>query len=232
MSFQLAEKYQTPVIILTDFFLDNRVENIRAPEASEDEKADANIYPDESAKGVYKRFRITESGISPRSIPGMEGLGFTATGLEHTESGTPNYESDNHITMCAKRERKIMAALEDLPAPVEYFNEEDDPDVGVISWGSTFGSSLEAVGLVRKRGVKAQVLKVTSMYPYHADIIRQFMAKCRAILIPELNHSGQLANLIGHLYNKDVVRLSKAAATPMTPGEIVEKIEWILEDIK
>jgi 2-oxoglutarate ferredoxin oxidoreductase subunit alpha len=232
MSFQLAEKYQTPVIALTDFFLDNRVENIVEPEASEAEKANGNILPDQSEKDRYERFKLTDSGISPRAIPGMEGFVYTATGLEHSSSGSPNYESENHLEMCAKRERKINRALEDLPRPVEYYDEEQDPDIGIIGWGSTFGSALEAVGIVRKQGIKAQALKVTALYPYHGDIIREFMNKCKAVLIPELNHSGQLANLIGHLFNGDVIRMNRAAATPMTPGEIVEQIERIVGEDK
>ncbi len=231
-SFQLAEKYQTPVIVLTDFFLDNRVENIIEPEASEAEKANGNIVPDDSTKYNYERFSNTDSGISPRSVPGMEGFVFTATGLEHTTSGTPSYESENHKIMCAKRERKINRGLEDLPTPIEYFNEEQTPDVGVIGWGSTFGSVLEAVDIVRRNGIKAQALKIISIYPYHEAEIRTFMSKCKDVLIPELNHSGQLANLIGHLYNKDVIRLSSAAALPMTPQEIALKIESIVEASK
>jgi 2-oxoglutarate ferredoxin oxidoreductase subunit alpha len=88
-SFQWAERYQTPVVVLTDFFLDNRVENVVMPDAGEEDKADGNIYPDPSTRGNYRRFERTESGISPRAIPGMEGFIFTATGLEHTEKGGP-----------------------------------------------------------------------------------------------------------------------------------------------
>jgi 2-oxoglutarate ferredoxin oxidoreductase subunit alpha len=118
-SFQLAEKYQTPVIVLTDFFLDNRVENILMRHAKEEEKADGNVYPNEAVKGSYRRFEITESGISPRSIPGMGGFLFATTGLEHTEKGIPDYSPDNHMKMSDKRHRKIEAALKDLPEPVE-----------------------------------------------------------------------------------------------------------------
>ena len=226
-SFQLAEKYQTPVIVLTDFFLDNRVENIAMPHASEEEIGDGNIYPDETEKGSYRRFEITESGISPRSIPGMEGFHFSTTGLEHTETGNPDYSSRNHMKMSDKRHRKIQWALRDIPEPLE-FSDGGSLDVGVIAWGSTFGSALEAVLKGREKGLKVGALKVTSMYPYHADAIRDFMDRCVEVLIPELNHQGQLANLIGHLHKKDVVRLNHATGIPMPASVILKKVEELL----
>ncbi len=226
-SFQLAEKYQTPTVVLSDFFLDNRVENVAVPKASEEDTADGNIYPEGSEKGIYKRFADTESGISPRSVPGMEGYLFTTTGLEHTEKGVPDYTSDNHMKMSAKRHRKIYGALKDLPRP-EEFRQHAQLDVGVIAWGSTFGSALEAVKKAQQKGLKAGALKVTSIFPYHADLIRGFMDRCGQVLIPELNYEGQLANLIGHLHRKDVLRLNQATGIPMSPNAILSKIQSLI----
>jgi 2-oxoglutarate ferredoxin oxidoreductase subunit alpha len=69
---------------------------------------------------------------------------------------------------------------------------------------------------------------VTALYPYHEDAIRTFMGRCREVLIPELNFQGQLANLIGHLHRKDVVRLLLTTGTPFSPAVILEKIEELL----
>jgi 2-oxoglutarate ferredoxin oxidoreductase subunit alpha len=226
-SFQLAEKYQTPVIVLTDFFLDNRVENIFKPAAKKEEITDGNIYPDKKEKGEYKRFSLTESGISPRSIPGMEGYVYTATGLEHTERGIPDYSPDNHMKMSEKRHRKIKNALTDLPYPEVFFDEEKI-NVGVVAWGSTFGPALEAVRNMRKDDICVSAMKITSIYPFHTEPIRQFMCKCKNVLIPELNFEGQLANLIGHLYDKEVIRLNRVTGEPLTANIIFEKVKDIL----
>jgi len=226
-SFQIAEKYQTPIIVLSDFFLDNRVENVAVPFAEDEETADWNLYPDESVMGDYQRFKMTESGISPRSIPGMEGFIFTTTGLEHAENGVPDYTPENHMKMTQKRHRKIHGALNDLFPPKE-FSAGGSLDVGVISWGSTFGSALEAVQEAQKRGLKVGALKVSTIFPYHADQIRTFMERCGEILIPELNFEGQLANLLGHLHKKDVVRLNQVTGTPMPALVILERIEHLL----
>ena len=226
-SFQWAERYQTPVVVLSDFYLDNRVENIVMPSAGEEDRADGNIYPDPSAKGSYRRFERTESGISPRAIPGMEGFLFTTTGLEHSEKGTPNYDPDNHMEMSLKRQRKIRGALAHLPEPVPHAL--DGPmGVGVIAWGSTFGAALEAVLEAQKAGLRVGALKVTSLFPYHADSIRGFMDRCEEILIPELNLEGQLANLIGHLHKKDVVRLNRVTGVPIPASDILDKIRALV----
>jgi 2-oxoglutarate ferredoxin oxidoreductase subunit alpha len=228
-SFQLAEKYQVPVIVLSDFYLDNRVENIPVPEATYEEKMCGNILPEESVIGSYVRYMDTESGISPRSIPGQQGLAFVATGLEHSEHGKPDYSPATHMRMSAKRDRKIQGALSDLPTPVEYAP-EGPLAVGVIGWGSTFGAVLEAVIWAQDHGLKAGALKVTAIYPYHADAIRAFMARCNEVLIPELNYSGQLATLIGHLHRKDVARLNLATGTPFPPSLILKRIEELAQE--
>jgi len=227
-SFQLAEKYQTPVIVLTDFYLDNRVENLVMPLASEAETRNANVSPTGSEGGNYKRYQITESGISPRALPGMEGYIFTATGLEHTEKGSPDYSPEVHTAMSEKRHKKIAGALVDLPKP-EVFFVEDRLDVGVIGWGSTFGSVLEAVRAVREKGCRVGALKITSLSPLHASLIQEFMERCNKTLIPELNYEGQLANLIGHLHHGSVVRLNLVTGSPFPPSLIIRKIEDLID---
>jgi len=226
-SFQFAEKYQVPVIVLTDFFLDNRVEDILPPAAPDEDVQDWNVYPGETVKGSYRRFEITESGISPRAVPGMEGYIFGTTGLEHTEGGTPDYSPDIHMKMSEKRYRKIRHALNDLFPPKAFFA-EDGLDVGVIAWGSTFGAALEAVKQARKKGIKTGALKVTTLFPFHEEAIRQFMGQCREVLIPELNFEGQLTNMIGYLHRKEIIRLTKATGTPMTASVILEKLEELV----
>lgn len=229
-SFQIAEKYQTPVIVLTDFFLDNRVENIDILKSSEEHKVCWNVFPEQSSKNDYFRYRFSSSGISPRAIPGMDGFNFTATGLEHTEKGTPDYSPETHTRMTEKRHRKILNALVDLKEPEEFFP-SDTLDVGVIGWGSTFGSVVEAVEKSRKKGLKVGALKISTIFPFHKDVIRNFMEKSRVVLIPELNYQGQLANLISHLDSKTVERLNMVTGTPIPPSLIQARIEALLEEV-
>jgi len=226
-SFQIAERYQTPVIVLTDFFLDNRVENIIEPTPPAEDLEDGNVYPHGSDGEDYRRYRVTDSGISPRAIPGMENHIHRVTGLEHTEEGIPDYTAENHTRMSEKRHRKVREALGDLDVPEEY-GPAGPLDVGVIAWGSTFGSALEAMREGQQKGLRIGALKVTAIFPYHDEEIRGFMARCGEVIIPELNYEGQLANLIGHLHRKDVIRLNLVIGRPLAPSVILDKIESIL----
>jgi 2-oxoglutarate ferredoxin oxidoreductase subunit alpha len=213
--------------VLTDFFLDNRVENVPPLKPMDEHVQDGNLYPDPKRKGGYRRFEITETGISPRAVPGMEGFMFTATGLEHTEKGMPDYTPENHMAMSEKRHRKIMGALRELPPPEEHAP-EGPLDVGVVTWGSSVGAALEAVRMARKEGMRVGGLKITTLFPYHADKIRTFMGRCKEVLVPELNYGGQLSNLIGHLFPKEVVRLNYATGVPIFPKTIFDKIKQLL----
>jgi 2-oxoglutarate/2-oxoacid ferredoxin oxidoreductase subunit alpha len=231
-SFQLAEKYQTPVILLTDFFLHNRVESLEKPAPGPGMIEDGNLYPPKEKKNTYKRYENTETGISPRAFPGTEGFIFSATGLEHSEMGRPDSSPAVHMKMSEKRHRKIMGALQDLPVPVEYAP-DGNLDLGLIAWGSTFGAALEAVRNEQEKGTLIGALKITSIFPFHEEAVSGFMEKCREVLIPELNFEGQLANLISHLRlrGKKIKRINKVTGTPMTSEDITAVIQSILQTI-
>ncbi len=230
-SFQFAEKYQSPVIVLTDFYLDNRVENVPPPSSTAGEIEDMTIGPHKDVAGSYVRFEDTASGISPRSIPGAQGFNYVATGLEHTKTGSPNYSPEVHMSMTEKRFRKLETALQDdLPKPKE-FGASEEMDLGVIGWGSTFGSVLEAVNLAKQKGHRVGALKIISIFPYHRKEIKSFMAKCREILLPELNFSGQLANLIGPLHHGEIIRINEVTGVPISPATILFKIEEIIAQL-
>ncbi|MEJ2690406.1 MAG: 2-oxoacid:acceptor oxidoreductase subunit alpha [Deltaproteobacteria bacterium] len=226
-SFQLAEKYQTPVILLTEFFLHNRVETVGQLSATDEEKACGNIFPDPAARDAYERYALTESGISPRPLPGTEGFIHTVTGLEHTPKGFSDFSPANHQAMSDKRHRKMVTALADMPLP-QALPESGELEVGVIAWGSSWGAALEAVNMAREKGLSVGALRVTSIFPYHEEEIRSFMARCREVLFPELNHDGQLATLIGHLHGSGVRRLNRVTGLPLTAVEILDGIEEIL----
>ncbi len=226
-SFQLAEKYQIPVIILTDFFLNNRVETVPEIEPDREVLFDGNLYPRQDDKDIYQRFEVTTSGVSPRSIPGMEGYIFTTTGLEVNASGKPDYGPDTHMEMSAKRHRKVLSALADLPCPEEFFYREKQT-IGVISWGSSFGAALEAAEMAYQKGILVGALKIATVFPLHKEQIQTFMNKCETILVPELNFQGQLSTLLEGLTNKTIIRLNLATGQPITPQEVFTKIEEVI----
>jgi len=216
-----AEKYQTPVILLLDFFLSNRLENITLPEKAGFE--DVNLYPAGEELENYRRYRLTESGISPRAVPGQpEGM-FAATGLEHDEMGRPDYTSANHLAMSAKRTSKLLGYLAEGPRP-RRSGDEGQVDLGIISWGSAMGAVREALDAHRGEGADLAALQVITMNPLHADDIGAFIAECRKVIVIELNHGGQLASLVAPFADKPLERYCRAKGEPFTIQELVEAI--------
>ncbi|MCP4213579.1 MAG: 2-oxoacid:acceptor oxidoreductase subunit alpha, partial [bacterium] len=107
LAFDLAEKYQTPVIFLSDLFLSQRIETATIAENIQRDRC-TRIKPTAEELEGYERFSITETGVSPQVVPGEPGAFYTVTGLEHTPKGKPGYEAELHTAMTEKRFRKFF----------------------------------------------------------------------------------------------------------------------------
>jgi 2-oxoglutarate ferredoxin oxidoreductase subunit alpha len=224
-AFELAEKYQTPVIVLLDLYLSNRLEAVSLPVKS---PFAANLAKGMSARdrtGDYVRFALTDDYISPRALPGQEGGIHTVTGLEHTEAGRPKDTPEVHMQMTEKRHKKLASAVHH-PALTTFkrFGDEGKADVGILGWGSTFGEALEAMLVARSEGIRCAAMKVVMLSPLPVDAIRSFCQDCREIIVPELNYQGQFANLVTAATARAVHRLDRVPGRPMHVEDIVAEI--------
>ena len=224
LALYLAEKYQTLVVILLDFFLSNSIKNIEVPEKPSPEYLDANISPDKEDLKDYQRYKITETGISPRAIPGMTGGIFFSTGLEHNEYGRPDYSQSGHLKMTQKRFAKFNTVLSEAPEPEISITDKDEFDIGVISWGSSAGAAYEAVMSAQKEGINASSFSSMMLTPFPEKALIEFSAKCKKILIPELNFSGQFAKFATSIIKRPVERLNFITGRPMASEDILQKM--------
>jgi len=224
-AFELAEKYQTPVIVLLDLYLSNRLEAVSLPVKSP--------FAPNLAKGMsardrgdgYARFALTDDYISPRALPGQEGGIHTVTGLEHTEAGRPKDTPEVHTLMTEKRHRKLASAVRHPELTIaKRFGDEGKVDVGILAWGSTFGEALEAMLEARREGIRCAAMKVVMLSPLPVDAIRSFCDDCREIVVPELNYQGQFANLVTAATARAVHRLDRVSGRPMHVEDIVMEI--------
>lgn len=222
-AFNIAEEFQTPVILLSDGEIGQRKEivapidtsririvNRRKPTARELEK--------------YQRFALTESGISPISEPGMPLGNYLASGIEHNEAGAPTAGGAMHAKMNEKRIRKLSP----LKMRRDLFDVygDADADLGVVSWGSVAGVVREALDEVRQQGVRAKLLVPRLMYPIAEQIYEEFFASVRAGLVIEQSHQGQLYRLIRMFVDvpRGVHSFAKSGSNPFTPEEISERL--------
>ncbi len=242
-AFNLAEKYQMPVIILTDqsigyrkatvkmpdfskiFQVDqfDRKKKVKIPKADQIEIVQRQIPTEEELKD-YKRFRNTKTGISPISRPGTPGGQYLATGLEHDEYGKTSQGPENHLMMSKKRFRKLdQVSLAFERNPMETYG---DPNVkiGVMGWGSTEGAIREARYLAELQGVKIRHLHPHTISPLPERQISKFLHRLKHLIIVEENLTGQFAHFIKAKFGVKPIEVHKCEGMPFTPDEIYNAI--------
>ena len=221
LAFDIAEKYQTPVIFLSDLFLGQRIETVTIKENIDRDRCTRKKPTPEQLEN-FQRYQITDDGVSPLIVPGEPGAVYSTTGLEHSVTGNPNYEEEVHSMMTAKRFRKFESMVSDLPEADILGNET--AEIGIAGWGSTIGSILEGMELAKKQGVKTKLIKSIMIHPQHEDSFRKFFASCKKIIVPEMNYQGQYAALLKSRYGIRPIEIHIPAVNPVSPLKIAQKI--------
>jgi len=226
-AFNVAEKYQIPVILLSDGSLGFRTSSIQKPDPSKINIVERDKYDPASGDGDYKRYKLTESGVSPMSAPGQPGGAYISTGLEHAESSAPNYAPGNHVAMLDKRFHKLDD-IEDF-FPETEADDEAGATIGVIAWGSTIGTAREAVKIARAEGHKVAALYPKLVWPVPKKALERFSSKYEKILIPEINKQGQLAKIIASETDIKPISYTIYGGLPFTPRMIADKIKEVIK---
>lgn len=229
-AFNFAETYQVPVILLSDALLGPRRECVDMIDF--DGLIIKNREKFKYIEGEeYLRYKDTENGISPVSSPGDKGGAYVATGLEHREDCSPTPDSANHKKMIEKRFRKLETATTRF-SKAKTFG-DDDADVGIISWGSTCGTVLEAIELLHKKGLKAQALYPRTLYPFPTSWIEDFAKNKDTIIVIEANYTSQFKSTIVERcenFNKNlnITEYLRYDCNPFSVEEIAEYTEKVI----
>jgi 2-oxoglutarate ferredoxin oxidoreductase subunit alpha len=222
-AFNLAERFQTPVVVLSDQEIAQRKEVIDPIDTSRYKLVERRR-PTETEREGYIRFRLTESGISPVSHPGMKGGNYLGSGIEHNEHGDPTNSGRVHARMNEKRFRKF----EPLRHREDLISVEGDPDapLGIISWGSSAGVCREALALCRDQGLRVKLLVPRLLYPIVEDVYRDFLAPLKAGIVVEQSYQGQLYRLLRMFvdFPRGVRPFCRSGANPFMPSEIVAAV--------
>jgi len=220
----VAERYQLPVIVLSDQSLAHRRCTIPKPDLARVPRWE-RILADVSTNGGYARYAITETGISPMAIPGTPGKAYMATGIEHNEWSDPTYTPENLQTMKSKRFRKLQHLSEQYAEQfVRVWGEPEGADVGIMGWGSTEGVIREAIQLAEREGVKAAALYPKMLMPLPVKCIEEFAGKVKRVLVPEKNFTGQFAAYLRSQTSIEPLSYAKDTGLPFDPEEIKEEI--------
>ena len=233
-AFNLAEKYQLPVIIISDLLLSEH------PETVEPEDLTASVPIDRGElvtswngeNGKYKRYSFTPSGVSPRALPGTANTLHVAATDEHDEEGILISDvftnSAVRRKIAEKRMKKVALALGDLPAPA--LEGPPDAEVTLIGWGSSRGVIREAVKDLAAAGIRANQLHFKYLVPFHSREAREILERSKRTICIEANATGQFARHLraetGFSVHDHILRY---AGEPFEPREIVEQVRAILE---
>lgn len=230
-AFNLAEQFQMPVVVLSDQYLGHRKATVPVPDLSKVPVLERRRPTAEELSSGYKRYRFTQDFVSPMSVPGMEGGGYVAEGLEHDETGYPAASNhENHLRTTQKRYGKFHG-VEAIANDLVRIYGESHPQIGIIGWGSSEGVIREAVQMAQEKGYSVGALHPKILYPQPLARLKEFMQGTEAIIIPEVNFTGQFATLLRKRFAQDFIQLNKCIGLPFTPKEIFDKVEEVAKHV-
>ncbi len=223
---QIAIKYMTPVIVLSDGYLANGSEPWQIPIMDELPKINAKFETEYNGKDKYLPYKRNKQTLArPWAIPGTPKLEHRLGGLEKEDvTGDVNYEADNHHAMTTLRVQKIANIANDYP-PTKLFG-KDNGDLLILTWGSTFGPGRVAAERLHKEDIKASHVHLRYLNPLPIDL-GGILKKFKHILIPEIN-TGQLRTIIRAQYIVDAVGLNIVRGRPIRASVIVNRVKKIL----
>jgi 2-oxoglutarate ferredoxin oxidoreductase subunit alpha len=219
---QLAEAMQAPAIVLSDQFMGQSRAIIDRP-ADQAFVAARLTAPANSPD--YKRYRSTESGVSPMAIPGTPGVAYTADGLEHGESGIPSSQSRDHRTQLDKRARK----LQQHEYGPYWADIEGGGDAAVITFGSSTAAAREAVARAAAKGVAVRLIAMRLLAPVQPERLASALEGVARVLVVEQNHGAQLYRYLRSMYDLPgkVASFHRPGPLPLRPGELTDAIlDW------
>jgi 2-oxoglutarate ferredoxin oxidoreductase subunit alpha len=224
-AFNWAEKYQLPVIILTDHHLASSYATVDSLDLSQLTIDRGTLFSEKKGDPLeYMRHKVTKSGISPRAFPGL-GKALVVTDCdEHDEEGHLTEDAGERTAQVQKRLRKLIPLEKEISTPNKYGAKK--AETTLISWGSTYGAVYEAVNILHKEGASINMLHLNELCPFPAKAVADAVSKARNSYAIENNATGQLAHLIRTETGYDVGgRILKYDGRPFTPGYIAQAVK-------
>jgi 2-oxoglutarate ferredoxin oxidoreductase subunit alpha len=220
---QLAESLQSPAIVLLDQFLGQARAVIDAPAGTGTQTPTRDTAA--PAAPSYRRYALTDSGVSPMAVPGTPGTTYTADGLEHGERGSPSSQSADHVAQLDKRWRKLELA----DYGTDWADVEGAGDLAVITFGSCTGPLREALAATPELAGRVRVLSLRLLSPLQPARLAATLKGVRKALVIEQNHAGQLFKYLRAEcdFACELRSLHKAGGAQFLPGELQRQIlEW------
>lgn len=218
-SVYLAEALQSAAIVLTDQLLGQTRAVVDEPANS------GHVAARETAPAGlqdYRRYAVTESGVSPMAIPGTAGGEYVADGLEHSPIGRPSSQAEDHLAQLEKRQRK----LDQFDYGDHWADIEGDGDTAVITWGSCTGPVHEACDRAREAGIGVRMVSLRLLAPMQTVKFAKAIKGVKRVLVVEQSHSQQFYRYVRAHFDlpKKVKVCARPGPLPVRPADIYEQI--------
>lgn len=225
-AFNIAEIYQTTVLLLTDKLLGESHESTTKFDGSKVKINRGKLLTQKDLENEtnYLRYKITEDGISPRSRPGLKNGVFLANSYEHNEYGWAEESSEMRIKQMNKRMKKLDEFAKVMPQP--QLAGKENAEITLIGWGSTKGPILDAIKMLESEGINANFLQIVFMSPFPTETVTNTIQKAKKTMIIEGNSTSQLGRLIReHTGLLPDSHFLKYDGRPFFPEEIAAKVK-------
>jgi len=230
--FNLAEKYQVPVIHLLDKAMANCSQTYPVFDYAHTKIDRGNLVGEKDLEGkTYKRFQFTETGVSPRAFLGTKNAVQWYSGDEHNEMGNINEEPQNRRNMMDKRLKKLELIDREVPLDlkINFFGDRDSENI-IVSWGSSKGAIIEALNQLKEEGYRLSYLQVRMIHPLPSATIRELLQNKKRVIDIEDNATAQLAGVITqYALVKPNFYILKYTGRPMMTTEVYDALKAVLD---
>ena len=227
--FNIAEEFQLPVIVLSEQSIAQSRQTVE-PQNLTHEVVERRLMTDVED---YKRYRVTPDGVSPMSVPGQKGGEYQTNGLEHDERGRPSSMYTTHETMNAKRWRKLDAVAKKYRLFTRFGPE--NPDLGILCWGSSVGIVREAVDRLTAQGIRVAAFAPRILMPLPAEDIQSFIDASKELLVIELSFAAQFYKYLRaelDLPREKTHLFARSGGKNLTVTEVIEQVLRALDKVE
>ncbi len=218
----LAEKYQSPIFLLTDQFLADTYQAVTPFDLESLEAVEVGAAPD-SVDQPYQRYALTASGVSPRLLPGLSEHLVVCDSDEHTADGHITEDLTVRVQMVDKRLSKFAGLRAEVTPPT--YKGDTDPELLLVTWGSNWGAVWQAASTLQDRGQKVAVLHFSQVWPLVEEQFLEILQRAKKVIMVEGNAGGQMAKLIRRETGfKIATVIRRYDGLPITPEYILEHL--------
>ncbi|MEZ5059426.1 MAG: 2-oxoacid:acceptor oxidoreductase subunit alpha [Saprospiraceae bacterium] len=223
---RIAVEHMTPVMLLSDGFLANGSEPWKFPKAADLPNIKVNFTPPKDDDEIFLPYKRDENYVRSWAIPGTPGLTHRIGGLEkEAETGNVSYDPANHEYMIKIREAKVDKIADFIPKQTMQAGEEQG-DVLVLGWGSTFGVCESVTRQLIEEGYKVSHAQLRHLRPFPSNL-GEILNSFKKVIVPEINN-GQLSKIIREQFLYPVIQYNKIQGLPIAHAELYDFVKEIL----